>query len=160
MTDDFPRRRNRNNLQRYESPVSEQRPDDFGIYQSRRQYQASLRRRQKRRQARIRRLQAIMGVRFWTRTAMIIGIGICVVFWAKFAFVYDIPADIELPGLSNLSAYVTLKPWWFGPPAFDLLQTETSDLQPFLTPDDSLLQGLGRYSAVVLQPDFIWVLKR
>ncbi|WP_054970408.1 hypothetical protein [Alicyclobacillus ferrooxydans] len=155
MTDDFPRQNQPNDFQ-----PTEQTANDIPLYQSRRQYQESLRRRQKRRQARMRRLRALMGVRFWTRAAITIGIGICLVFWAKFAFVYDIPTNFQASGLSNLSAYVTLKPWWFGPPAFDLLQTETSNLQPYLSPDESLLQGLGRYSAVVTHPDFIWVMKR
>jgi hypothetical protein len=144
-----------NLLRVYQFAADEVRP-----HQSRRQHQAAIRRREKRKQSRSRRLRALIGIRFWTRTAIGFVILLCLVFWAKFAVVYDIPQDLSMTGLSGVSAYVTEKPWWFGPPAFDLHQTEETRLQPYLTPEDALLQGLGRYSAVVLQPTYVWVLKR
>lgn len=143
-----------NHISVYQRPVS-----DFRPHQSRRQHQEALRRRQKRRQSRSRRLRALIGIKFWTRTAVGLVILLCLVFWAKFAVVYDIPQNLTPSGLSSVSAYVTVKPWWFGPPAFDLLQTEETRNQPYLTPEEALLQGLGPYDAVVLQPTYVWVLK-
>lgn len=135
--------------------VDEPRP-----HQSRRQHQEALRKKQKRRQKRARRLRALMGVRFWMRATIVIAILLCMVFWAKFALVYDIPEDIHTPGLTNVAAYVTVKPWWFGPPVFDLGQTVAERQRPYLSAEDALLQGLGRYSGIVLEPEYVWILKR
>lgn len=135
--------------------MNEERP-----HQNRRQHQEALRRRQKRRQARSRRLRAVLGFRFWTRAAIAVFLLLCTVFWARFALVYDIPGNVTLTNLSNMTAYVTVKPWWFGPPAFDLAQTQAAHTAPYLSAKDALLEGLGRYRAVVLQPSYVWVMKK
>lgn len=130
---------------------------------SRRRYQKTLKRRRRRRQSRVRRLKALralIGLRFWTRATTFLFIALCVAFWAKFAVVYDIPRNIGYPSLVSVSAYVTAKPWWFGPPAFDLESTAESNAAPYLSTTDAINEGLGRYVEVVSQPVFIWVMKR
>lgn len=132
-------------------------------HRSRRYHQASLKRRNNRRRARVRRLKtlrALVSLEFWTRALIVVVIGICFAFWAKFALVYNVPPDLRLNNLGSISAYVTLKPWWFGPPVFDLDNIAATNEQPYLTTTNALIQGLGRYVAVVENPVYIWVLKR
>ncbi|MCL6452832.1 MAG: hypothetical protein K6T78_04280 [Alicyclobacillus sp.] len=99
-------------------------------------------------------------MQFWTRAAVVLAIGVLVAFWAKFAFVYDIPDSLDSGTLAGVAAYVTVKPWWFGPPAFDLGETVQTVGDPYMTPLDALFQGLGRYAGVVEHPVFVWVLSR
>lgn len=132
-------------------------------HRSRRSHQASLQRRRNRRRTRARRLRklrALVGLRFWARACVVVVIALSVAFWAKFALVYNIPTDIQINNSARVSAYVTLKPWWFGPPAFDLAGIAAVNVQPYLTPENAVLNGLGRYAGVVKSPVYIWVLKR
>ncbi|MDQ0190927.1 hypothetical protein JI721_06145 [Alicyclobacillus cycloheptanicus] len=86
-------------------------------------------------------------------------VALCVAFWAKFAFVYDIPPYAKAGGLANVSAYVAVKPWWFGPPAFDVasympdLATGSDTLSPY----NLLVLELGRYASIIKQPQLVWV---
>ncbi|WAH36984.1 hypothetical protein [Alicyclobacillus dauci] len=118
-------------------------------------------RRMRRRRARLRRIRVYKSIRslqFWTRVAMLLVVGLCIAFWARFAFVYDIPsyARDQLPG--HVTAYVTVKPWWFGPPVFDLGQYVPigGDFPAPQDPYQYLLLKLGRYGAVLEHPQFVW----
>lgn len=121
-------------------------------------------RRDKRRRRRVRRLRAYQSLRslqFWMRVLMIVAIGLCIAFWARFAFVYDIPsyAEAALPG--HIRAYVTVKPWWFGPPVFDIRHyAATGGLYTYVSnPTTYLYYKLGHYAAVLQHPQFVWVLQ-
>ncbi|MCF8565680.1 hypothetical protein LLE49_13225 [Alicyclobacillus tolerans] len=135
---------------------------------SRREHQEQLarqrRRRRKRRKARLRRLRMVRAVRsaqFWTRFLTgAVGV-LALVFWAKFAYVFNIPPIASQGALSGVESYVTVKTWWFGPPAFDLAQY-ADPYPPGITPADShpyqtMLDALGRYQSVVVHPNFVWV---
>lgn len=122
------------------------------------------RQRIKRRMARVHRLRVfrtIRSLRFWTRfCTFTIGL-VAVAFWAKFAVVYNIPDYAHRGTLAHVDMYVTVKPWWFGPPAFDLSAYEVaSDNAAALDHYSVLLEELGKYSAVVENPQFIWVAKQ
>ncbi|GMA63658.1 hypothetical protein GCM10025859_40980 [Alicyclobacillus fastidiosus] len=117
------------------------------------------------RQARLRRLRVLKSVRslrFWTRVTVALFVLLCIAFWARFAFVYDIPSVVQGDLPPGVMAYVTVKPWWFGPPVFDLGQyvPEKVDGASVYDPSEMFLMNLGRYSAVVEQPQFIWTLQR
>lgn len=119
-------------------------------------------RRNRRRRARIRRLRAIRSIRslqFWMRVVAIAFLGLCLAFWARFAFVYDIPsfASSSLP--PHVHAYVTVKPWWFGPPVFDLGHYDGIDSWTWISdPYQYLLYRMGKYGAILSHPQFVWVL--
>ncbi|GEO27279.1 hypothetical protein AAC03nite_30640 [Alicyclobacillus acidoterrestris] len=122
-------------------------------------------RRHRRRRSRIRRLRilkSLRSLRFWLRVVMGLFVLLCVAFWARFAFVYDIPsvARPDLP--QGITAYVTVKPWWFGPPVFDLRQYVPGDIDgaPVADPSQMFLMNLGKYTAVVEHPQFIWALRK
>jgi hypothetical protein len=106
---------------------------------------------------RIRRLRAMRSLRFWARAGIWIMMLAAVAFWARLAVVYDIPPALQDGPLARVRAYVTVKPWWFGPPAFDLGQTLDA-YGPGLTipPRDAVEAALGRYRAVFTQPVIIW----
>lgn len=119
------------------------------------------RRMRRRRQARVRKLKFFRGLRtarFWSRAATTFILAISIAFWAKFAFVYDIPDYAQQGVLTNVSAYVSVKTWWFGPPAFDLgsyaphLETGANSLSPY----NLLVMGLGRYASILKTPDVVW----
>lgn len=144
---------------------------DFEQQMSRKEYQRLLdkrrQRRLRRRRARIRRSRAYRSLRsmqFWSRAMTVFGCACCAAFWARFAFVYDIPpyAMTQLP--QHVVAYVTVKPWWFGPPVFDIGQY--ASMHPDMgaagavNPYHELLLQMGKYESVLRQPAFIWVLKR
>lgn len=123
-------------------------------------------RRRKRRKARLRRirtLRAIRSLRFWSKAGVAAVCILGVVFWAKFALVYNIPSYAQRGPLTNVRMYVTSKSWWFGPPVFDLQDTYgtsnyTGDLfnrDPYL----NLVTELGRYQDIILEPNFVWVSK-
>lgn len=67
------------------------------------------------------------------------------VFWAKFAVVYNIPPYVRHGVLMHAHAYVVLKSWWFGPPAFNLGQYPVDANAPW----HSLSTDLGRYRGIV-----------
>lgn len=118
--------------------------------------------RRKVRRARVRRirgLRLIRTARFWIRTGVGLLLALLFLFWAKFAIVYDIPEAVRVGQLADVTEYVTIKPWWFGPPSFDLGQIiETSD-ELGINPDaySLLLHALGQYQAVVTAPRWVWV---
>jgi len=143
--------------------MSESRP-----HLNRRRHQAALAkqhmRRRKRRLARIRRIRlwrTLRSLRFWSRASVLVVLLLAVSFWSKFAFVYDIPAYADRGPLAGIAAYVTVKPWWFGPPMFDLANyVSPDDLGALNQPYSLLLTRLDHYDAIVLQPNFIWVLRK
>jgi hypothetical protein len=108
---------------------------------------------------RVRLLRALRTLRFWTRAGMWLAGLAAVSFWAKFAVVYDIPPVLQQGPLTQVEAYVTVKPWWFGPPAFDLgavlkaLGPAAHGVPPMVV----VLDQLGRYQAVLREPRFVWV---
>ncbi|MFD1675975.1 hypothetical protein [Alicyclobacillus fodiniaquatilis] len=135
---------------------------------SRREHQQVLaqkrKRRQKRRKARLRKLRfyrSLRNLRFWFRAVIVLFIGLCIAFWARFAFVYDIPqyAMDRLP--SQVVCYVTVKPWWFGPPVFDIGHYATQDpsIPTSYQPYQMLLMNLGKYQSILEHPEFIWTLR-
>lgn len=134
---------------------------------NRRRHQQALarqkRRRRKRRMARVRRirvLKAVRSIRFWIRFTTFVAGFLTLAFWARFAVVYDIPPYAERGALADVDMYITVKPWWFGPPLFDLGKyavSSTKSLSP--QPYQVLLDELGKYAAVVESPQFVWVAK-
>ncbi len=122
------------------------------------------RRRRRRRQARVRRIRALrllLSVRFWTRTSTAFAVLLAVVFWAKFALVYNIPPYAQQGPLAGVVAYVAVKPWWFGPPVFNLgAYTSNPSVEPGTDTYAYLLLQLDRYRSIVTQPDWVWVLTR
>jgi hypothetical protein len=133
---------------------------------TRKQYQSDLRRRRKRtrrrRRIRARRVKLWRTVRtlqFWSRVGVTLCISIAVLFWAKFAYVYNIPAFLQQGDLAHLQAYVTVKPWWFGPPMFNLNNYLDTHLHLSTTSQEQLfLSRLGSYQRIVTDPQFVWVL--
>ncbi|RIV20125.1 hypothetical protein D2Q93_12050 [Alicyclobacillaceae bacterium I2511] len=122
------------------------------------------RRQRQRRRARIRRirvLRLLLSMRFWMRTATTFAVLIGVAFWAKFALVYNIPSYVQQGSLVGVVAYVTVKPWWFGPPVFDL-DAYTMGTSAGVGTDDYgyLLLRLDRYQSIVTHPEWVWVLAR
>ena len=149
--------------------MNQERSTEESQAMSRREYRMWLHRRAKR--LRRRRRRRIRRIRFW-RSVQTIGfwlnatIGfVCLlafIFWAKFAFVYDIPTYADQGALQNIDAYITVKPWWFGPPMFDLtsyLQGGEEHIDVLNDPYFYLLLRLGSYDDIVLNPKFIWVMK-
>lgn len=135
---------------------------------TRREYQQLLdkrrKRRDRRRRLRIRRLRMVKSMRsleFWSRVFGYAVLGLCIAFWARFAFVYDIPnyATATLP--AHVRAYVTVKPWWFGPPVFNIAHygASTDDFDTVANPNTYLLMKLGKYDSILEHPQFIWVLR-
>jgi hypothetical protein len=132
---------------------------------TRRQHQEVLARkrriRRKRRLARLRRIRIVRmlrSIRFWTKFCLFAFGLLLVSFWAKFAFVYNIPAYAQRGVLSHVGAYITVKPWWFGPPVFDLSAYQVpADEMVNLNPYDLLMERLGKYSGILSQPQFVWV---
>ncbi len=129
----------------------------------RRQLMAKKRRRaRRRRRKRVRRVRfwrTVRTLRFWSRIFAFICLLIAIGFWAKFAFVYHIPSYAEQGPLEGVSAYVAVKPWWFGPPVFNLERyTENNSVQLNMVNDPYayLLLQLGKYNAVVEHPSIIW----
>jgi len=122
-------------------------------------------RRRRRRQARVRRLRLFRGIRtakFWSQfTTFMMGL-LLVTFWAKFAVVYNIPDYAKRGPLVGVQAYVAVKPWWFGPPMFDVEGYAWPPEQGLSLEDpyQYLLQSLGRYQGVLLQPVFVWIQRR
>lgn len=120
------------------------------------------RRRRRRRQIRIRRLRllrALRSAKFWSRASVGSALALCIVFWARFAFVYDVPTFLRTGPLTGVSAYIVVKPWWFGPPVFDLgayatLPGENAELS---NPRDLLMTNLGHYLPILLTPSFVWM---
>lgn len=140
--------------------------DPFRPHGDRRRHQQLLarqrRQRRKRRRARVRRLRFLRGLRtakFWSSFATYMLILILVVFWAKFAFVYDIPAYAQRGPLVGVQDYVTTKPWWFGPPIFDIQSYSTPPAQDLNLehPYQFLVESLGRYQDVLIAPQFVWM---
>ena len=141
--------------------------EDINTSMSRREYRRLMekkrRRLRKRRKARVRRIRfwrTIRTARFWGRVSFGAVVLIGIIFWSKFAFVYNIPAYAQKGALENVQAYITVKTWWFGPPVFNLEQyvsQDTLNLQSLDDPYSYLLLQLGRYDSVVLQPSMIWV---
>lgn len=115
-----------------------------------------------RRQVRRRRLRVLRNLRsaqFWSRAGTYFLVALCLTFWAKFAFVYDVPPAIRQGSLLNVRAYVVVKPWWFGPPVFDLgAYISTYNLtRTTVGPYALLTVRLGRYSDILNPSGIIWV---
>lgn len=134
-------------------------------HENRRRHQQALarqdrrrRRRRRQRASRIRMWRTVNSLQFWTRT--LIGF-VCVaflVFWAKFAVVYNIPPTLQKGHLYGMQAYLAEKSWWFGPLAFDL-SSYTRQLDPTVAtvdPMTGLLESLGQYQTILESPKYIW----
>lgn len=121
-------------------------------------------RRRRRRMRRLRAYRSLRSMQFWSRAMTVFAIACCTAFWARFAFVYDIPpyAAPHLP--SRVIAYVTVKSWWFGPPVFDISQYAKPNSQISSHAIGNrygyLLLQMAKYQSVLNRPKFIWVLKR
>ncbi|MDP9727878.1 hypothetical protein ACOJUR_01035 [Alicyclobacillus tolerans] len=137
--------------------------ETLGRKEYQRQLNKKRQRRRKQRRARMRRIRALRAVRslrFWTRAITWLAIGLSVAFWSRFAFVYNIPSFAQIGSLQGVESYVTVKPWWFGPPVFDIesyVESENLPEQTNLSPYPLLLMQLGRYQAVLTHPHFVWV---
>ncbi|QQE78933.1 hypothetical protein GI364_24405 [Alicyclobacillus sp. SO9] len=103
-------------------------------------------------------LRSVQTTRFWIRTFTVLAILLCVAFWSRYAYVYDVPAYAQRGELVGVNAYITRKSWWFGPPVFDLSSYQTASMNPLERDKYStLLHNLGRYQTVVKSPRFVWV---
>ncbi len=109
----------------------------------------------KRRAKRIRLRKRLLTIKYSKRIgAAITGIVIVgtLVFWAKFAVVYDIPSYVQVGSFQNVEAYVVYKSWWFGPPSFNL--SDFSNLDP-TNPELSLILQLDHYRDIITNPNEI-----
>ncbi|AEJ45164.1 hypothetical protein [Alicyclobacillus acidocaldarius] len=114
-------------------------------------------RRRRRRMRRVRAWRAIRSLRFWARALAALAVALMLVFWARFAYVYDIPdyAAAYLP--PRVTAYITVKSWWFGPPVIDVGAYEPDlDSLTVSNPYDVLLQNMGFYATVLSHPRIVW----
>ena len=109
----------------------------------------------RRRAKRIRLRNRLLAIKYSKR----LGMGLTVLllagllsFWAKFAFVYDLPSFIRVGSLQNVQAYVVYKSWWFGPPSFDL--GAYHNLAPD-NPELSLILQLDHYRDIITNPNEI-----
>jgi hypothetical protein len=103
-------------------------------------------------------VRMLRSIRFWSKFCAFVICLLLVSFWAKFALVYNVPTYAQKGVLSQVDAYITVKPWWFGPPVFDLSTYRVSaDEMADLNPYDMLMEQLGKYSAILSQPQFVWV---
>ncbi|WP_155836431.1 hypothetical protein [Alicyclobacillus herbarius] len=117
------------------------------------------RRRRRRRRLRLQTLRALRTTRFWINVGFVSLVFAVLAFWARFAYVYHVPAEAQTGILSHVTAYITLKPWWFGPPTFDLAryaQVPDTTVQA-ANRLDLLLSNLGPFQAIVEHPDLVWV---
>jgi hypothetical protein len=77
------------------------------------------------------------------------------VFWAKFAYVYDIPsAFTDSMAAARADGYLVYKTWWFGPPIFDLASygnpSNAEEMREFYA-------RLGEYRIIVDSPSrVVW----
>lgn len=143
-------------------------PDDDYLrpHQTRRQHQQALAKRHRRRRkqrlrrvARIKMWRTVQSLQFWFR--VLVGF-VClafIMFWAKFAVVYDIPVYAQRGALYGIAAYVSEKSWWFGPLAFNIGNYSTSADPVTITvdPETGLIGSLGQYQTILLNPHFVWV---
>ncbi|MCL6516025.1 hypothetical protein [Alicyclobacillus sp.] len=137
-------------------PDGDRRRHQARLAKARRQRQ----RRRARRRRRLRWMRVLLSLRFWTRTAIVFVFVLAVGFWAKFAVVYDIPDYARQGVLTGVRAYVTVKPWWFGPPLFDLGDYGPRDAGAGdwgANPWRWMVTQLGRYQDVVVHPQIVWV---
>jgi len=115
----------------------------------------------KRRRLRVRRVKfwrAIRSTLFWTNVSCYLIIFMAIVFWAKFAFVYNIPSYVQRGNLQNVSMYVAVKPWWFGPPVFDLKSYDNHTFIATVSQRQNMLfRKLDKYQQIITQPRLIWV---
>lgn len=116
------------------------------------------RRRRRARLRRLRMLRALRSARFWARAGTYFVVVLSLAFWAKFAYVYDIPADVRQGVLGSVRSYVVVKSWWFGPPVFDLQSfdpgSDPSSLD--ISPEALLAIRLGRYRSILNPSEIIW----
>ncbi len=83
---------------------------------------------------------------------------ILLLFWAKFAVVYNIPADLQTGVLQHAQGYLVFKSWWFGPPEFNL--DKYTNINP-LNPQASLAADLQNYQDIITNPgEIVWVWAR
>ncbi|MDI9259688.1 hypothetical protein [Alicyclobacillus sendaiensis] len=114
-------------------------------------------RRRRRRMRRVRMWRAIRSLRFWTRALAAFAVALMFAFWARFAYVYDIPAYVAPYLPPHVTAYVTVKSWWFGPPVIDVAAYEPDfGALSVSNPYDVLLQNMGTYASVVSHPRIVW----
>ena len=109
----------------------------------------------KRRAKRIRLRKRLLTIKYSKRIGTAIFglvILVMVVFWAKFAVIYDIPAYVQVGSLQNVEAYVVYKSWWFGPPSFNL--SDFHNLDP-INPELSLILQLDHYRDIITNPNEI-----
>lgn len=79
-----------------------------------------------------------------------------IVFWAKFALVYNIPDFVKTsPVADGAYAYICYKSWTFGPPMFSLKDNLSTAGKQDL---NGLNTSLGDYKEIVEKP--IWVVYR
>ncbi len=115
------------------------------------------RRRRRRRRWRVRWLRALRTTRFWTNALFVCLVLLTLTFWARFAYVYHVPPELRTGPLSRVTAYVTLKPWWFGPPTFDLDDyLKEPNAVDTVSNTQLLLSNLGPFRAIVEHPDLVW----
>lgn len=85
------------------------------------------------------------------RATLVVG-GVAVVtataFWARFALIYHLPPYLQQGTLLHVSAYVALKPWWFGPSVFNLAQYTP---QPSSDSVQGLAAALGNYRDIIVR---------
>ncbi|MCI0183305.1 MAG: hypothetical protein OWR52_10995 [Acidibacillus sp.] len=107
-----------------------------------------------RRLRKLRWLRFVRGMRRAVYMTVFLMIVVTVSFWAKCAVVYDVPAYMQVGQLTHAQAYVVYKPWWFGPPLFNLAKYPV--LNP-MNPEQSLAMQLQQYSEIVDNPTILYV---
>ncbi|PWI56831.1 hypothetical protein [Sulfoacidibacillus thermotolerans] len=111
----------------------------------------------RRRRRRLRRMYWLRFVKWSKRIAyslLFSILAITILFWAKFAVVYNVPEYLQVGQFAQVQAYIVYKSWWFGPPIFDL---EKYPILDPAHPEQSLVMQLQRYKDIVTDPFVVYV---
>ncbi|MBL0385088.1 hypothetical protein JJB07_00390 [Tumebacillus sp. ITR2] len=95
----------------------------------------------------------------WQRVLLWIGTILAMLFvlaWGKIGYVHHVPDIVRenVPAYNHgTSAYLVLKPWWFGPPVLDLNNYYHEADRPDW---ENYKARLGDYSSIVDNPHVLW----
>ncbi|HEU4962480.1 MAG TPA: hypothetical protein VFV52_01275 [Bacilli bacterium] len=84
-------------------------------------------------------------------------VGLVVAAWGKIGYVHHVPAFVQerVPQYTQGEAFLVVKPWWFGPPVFDLSDYEAADTGDY----KKYKMQLGGYAGLLDKPEILWRLK-
>lgn len=78
--------------------------------------------------------------------------------WGKLSYVHHIPDHVRdrVPAYAQGEAFVVVKPWWFGPPVFDLSRYPKGERESY----QIWKQRLGNYTGILEKPTVFWRLEK